>query len=226
MGCITTLEFDGLGLNCTDIPTGGVKSIYIANACDTAIGFVDKQLKEDGTTPNGMFGRVTSLAFRGLYDGAGEVYKLEFNKKDGVTGWTEAKTVSDTGLITNVPTLTVEFPKMTKAKRNLINDVLNPNVTVILFVETAAGTYHVLGAKYGMKATSGSGATGTGRTEKNAYTLVFTGEESELSFDLEDKWSNVIGKVVPAIGGEGDWAADIIANEATVPRKDCIPTGV
>lgn len=225
MGCITSLELDGIGLDCFDIPVGGVKNIYVANACDVAIGFVDKPIKIDGSTPNTEFGKVTSLAFRGVSDGLGEVYKLDFNKKDGVTGWTETKTVDTTGLVTNVPTLTIEFPKMTKSKRNLINDVLNPNVRVLLFVETAAGTYHVLGAKYGMRASSGSGATGTGRTEKNAYTLVFTGEESELSFDLTDKWANVTGKVVPALLGEGDWAADIVSNEANVPRQDCIPVG-
>jgi len=226
MGCITSLELDSLGLDCTDIPVGGVKNIYIANACDVAIGFIDKPIKIDNVTPNTEFGKVTSLAFRGVSDGAGEVYKLDFNKKDGVTGWTEVKTVDTSGLVTNVPSLTIEFPKMTKEKRNLINDVLNPNARVLLFVETAAGTFHVLGAKYGMRATSGSGATGTGRTEKNAYTLEFSGEESELSFDVTEKWANVTGKIVPALLGEGDWAADIISNEATVPRQDCIPVGV
>jgi len=217
MGCITTLELDGIGLDCLDIPTGGIKNIYIANACDTVIGFVDNPIMVD-LSENPEFGKVTCLAF-----GAGEVYKLEFNKKDGVTGWSEAKTMDDTGLVTNVPTLTIEFPKMTKEKRNIVNEVLNPNVNVILFVETAAGTYHVLGAKYGMKATSGSGSTGTGRAEKNSYTLVFEGEESELSFDLEDKWANVLAKTPPALLGEGDWAADIVTNESTVPRQSCIP---
>jgi len=215
MGCITTLELEGLGLDCTDIPTGGIKNIYIANACDTILGFVDKpELSGGGANPD--YGKVTYLAFN-----AGEVYKLEFNKKDGTTGWSEAKTVDSSGLVTNVPTLTIEFPKMTKEKRNLINSILNPNVVSLLFVETAAGTYHVLGAKYGMKATSGSGATGTGRAEKNAYTLVFTGEESELSFDLTDKWSDVVAKSVPAFGGAGDWSLD--TTESTIPRQGCIP---
>ena len=217
MGCITTLELEGIGLDCNDIPTGGIKEIYISNACDTVLGFVDKPLLEAGGA-NPEYGKVTCLAF-----GGGEVFKLEFNKKDGATGWSEAKTVDDTGLVTNVPTLTIEFPKMTKEKRNLINEILNPNVTSLLFVRTAADTYHVLGAKFGMKASSGSGATGTGRTEKNAYTLVFTGEESELSYDVSDKWANVIAKTVPALAGEGDWEADIIANESTVPRQSCIP---
>lgn len=219
MGCITTLELEGIGLDCNDIPTGGVKEIYISNACDTVIGFHDKfELDAGGANPD--YGKVTTLAF-----GSGEVFKLEFNKKDGVTGWSEAKTVDDTGLVTNVPTITIEFPKMTKEKRNLINEVLNPNVNSIIFVRTAADTYHVLGAKFGMKASSGSGATGTGRTEKNAYTLVFTGEESELSYDVQDKWGNVTSKTVPTLLGEGDWPADIIASpELNVPRQGCIPS--
>jgi hypothetical protein len=225
MGCTTNFELEGIGLDCNDIPTGGIKSIYIANAQDTVLGFVDKPIKQDGTTPNTEYGKVTCLAFRDN-GGTGEVFKLDFNRKDGATGWSEAKTVDNTGLITSVPTLTIELPKMTKEKRNMINEVLNPNANVLLFVETAAGTHHVLGAKYGMRATSGSGATGTGRTEKNAYTLVFTGEESELSYDLADKWSNVVNKVTPTLAGEGDWEADIIANESTVPRQGIIPTPV
>lgn len=220
MGCITTLELEAIGLDCNDIPTGGVKNIYISNACDTVLAFVDNAELAGGGA-NTAFGKVTSLAF-----GAGEVYKLEFNKKDGVTGFTEAKTIDDTGLVTSIPTLTIEFPKMTKEKRNLLNEVLNPNVTSLLFVETAAGTYHVLGGKYGMKASSGTGSSGTGRAEKNTYTLVFTGEESELSYDVTDKWANVVAKTVPALLGEGDWEADIIASESTVPRQGCIPTAV
>ena len=209
MGCITTLELDGIGLDCNDIPTGGIKNIYIANACDVILG-----VNDDATTAD--FGKVTILAFD-----AGKVFKLDFNKKDGVTGWSEAKTIDDTGLVTNVPTLTMEFPKMTKEKRNMINDLLNPNVSVLLFVETAADTHHILGAKYGMAAKSGAGATGTGRTEKNAYTLTFDGEESELSYDLTDKWANVVNKVVPANGGEGDYST--IPAGTVIPRLGCIP---
>ena len=37
MGCTTTLELDKIGLDCTDIPTGGIKNIYVANACDVAL---------------------------------------------------------------------------------------------------------------------------------------------------------------------------------------------
>ena len=215
MACVTNVELDNITLDCNDIPTGGVKRVFIANACDTVIGFGDKaELDGGGDNPN--FGKVTILAFDNS-----EVFQLEFNKKDGVTGWTEQKTVDNTGLVTNVPTFTIEFPKMTLSKRNMINDVLNPNVKVLLFIESAAGTYQVLGAKFGMMASEGSGDSGSGRTEKNAYTLTFVGEESELSYDVEDKWGNVAGKVAPSLGGEGDWQND--ATESTIPRQHCIP---
>jgi len=215
MGCITDIGLENITLDCNDIPTGGVKKVYIANACDTVIGVGDKpELANATANPN--FGKVSILAFDNS-----EVFELEFNRKDGVTGWTEQKTVDNSGLVTNVPTFTIEFPKMTLSKRNMINDVLNPNVKVLLFIESAAGTYQVLGAKYGMSASEGSGDSGSGRTEKNAYTLTFTGEESELSYDVEDKWANVTGKVAPSLGGEGDWQND--TTEAYVPRQHCIP---
>ena len=212
MGCITTTVLDHIVLDCDDIPTGGVKAVYIANACDTVIGF-----EEDDS--DAEFGKVGMLAF-----GGGKVFKMEFNTKDGVTGWEETKTVESSGIVTNVPVFTIEFPKMTKEKRQFVNDVLNPNSTSLLFVEDAAGTKHVLGAKFGMRATEGVGVTGTGRTDKNSYTLTFTGEETEFSYDVEDKWANVEAKTPPTSGGEGDWSDSTAAGTLTIPRQSCLPT--
>ena len=88
MGCITSIELEGIGLDCNDIPVGGLKKVFIANACDTVIGFHDKpELAGGGDNPD--FGKVTCLAF-----GAGEVYELEFNKKDGATGFRIPKNIS------------------------------------------------------------------------------------------------------------------------------------
>ena len=228
MGCSTDIILDGISLDCNDIPTGGLKQIFVSNACDVALGFVDKELKDSDGLVNPEFGKVTCCGFTPTQADPeiGEVWNLEFNKKDGVTGFIENKTVDPSGLTTNIPTLTIEFPKMTLSKRTLINDVLNPNVTVIVFIETAAGTKHCLGAKYGMRATSGEGVTGTGRTDKNVYTLILTGEETDLSFDMEDIWDNVVNRIsVDTTGATNvDWVADQATNESTVPRQDCIPT--
>lgn len=227
MGCTTNFVLNGVTLNCEDIPTGGIKSIYIATACDAAIAFVDKPLKIAGTV-NADFGKVVCCGFRETASpGVGAVYSLEFNKKDGVTGFVENKTVDPSGLTTNVPTVTVEFPKMTPEKRQFLNSILNPNVTLLLFVETAAGTKHVLGAKYGMRASEAAGATGAGRTDKNAYTVTFVGEESELSYDMTDLWANVSGRVsVDKVGATNVDITDaaVLAKEPTIPRQDCVPT--
>lgn len=226
MGCSTDIILDGIVLDCNDIPTGGLKSIYIANACDVALGFVDKEIMEDDSV-NPEYGKVTCAGFNPtLADPEiGEVWNMEFNRKDGITGFIENKTVDSSGLTTNIPTLTIEFPKMTLEKRQLLNDILNPNVTTVVFVETAAGTKHCLGAKYGMRASSGEGVTGTGRTDKNVYTLILVGEETELSFDCEDIWGNIEDRVsVDTTGATNvDWVADQATNESTVPRQDCIP---
>ena len=230
MGCTTDIELKGITLDCNDIPTGGLKAIYISTACDTALGFVDKpELSGGGDNPD--YGKVVCCGFAPSQGDPeiGEVYSMEFNRKDGISGFVENKTVDTSGLTTNVPTLTVEFPKMTREKRQLLNDLLNPNVTLLIFVETAAGTKHCLGAKFGMRASSAEGATGTGRTEKNVYTVTFVGEESELSYDASDVWSNIENRVAVDTTGATmvDWR-DVVSGgsddrEATVPRQDCIP---
>lgn len=225
MACITDIVLDNITLDCNDIPTGGLKSIYISSACDVALGFVDKEIMDD-LSVNPKYGEVTCIGFNpSANPEIGEVWKIEFNKKDGVTGFIENKTVDPSGLTTNIPTVTIEFPKMTLEKRNLLNDILNPNVTSIVFIETAAGTFHTLGAKYGMRASSGDGATGTGRTDKNVYTLILVGEEAELSYDTETLWANVEDRVsVDTTGATNvDWEDDQTTNESTVPRQDCIP---
>lgn len=227
MGCTTDVLLDKITLNCEDIPTGGLKSIYLSTACDVALGFVDK-VKKDAGTVNPDYGKVVCIGFAptDADEQVGKVYSLEFNKKDGVTGFVENKTIDPSGLTTNIPSLTVEFPKMTSEKREFLNAALNPNVSLIIFVETAAGTKHCLGAKYGMRASAAEGATGTGRTEKNVYTVTFVGEESELSYDCSGLWDNVKNRVsVDTTGATGvDWEAVQVTTECTVPRQDCIPT--
>ena len=225
MSCETNLELDNLSLDCYDIPVGGLKSIYIANACDVALGFVDKALKTDNSE-NPKYGQVTCLGFKGsVTPASGEVYKWEFNKRDGVTNLTDAKTVDQSGLTTVIPTLTLEFPKTDAMKLNLANKLSNTNVELLMFIETTAGTKHVLGAKFGMRVSEVTDQSGTGRTDKNIITITFVGEESELSYDVETLWDNIINKAstLDPAATNVDWEADIVTNESYVPRKRCIP---
>ena len=222
MGCKTDEQLDNISLDCNDIPVGGIREIYIANACDVALGVQDKM--EAGGSPNAQFGKVTTLGFRGASTaGSGKVYQIEFNKKDGTTSFTDAKTVESSGIVTVVPTLVVELPRMNGSKRKFLNEMSTGVGKYLVFLKTTAGTKHLLGAKFGMKVSEIAGTTGTGRTEKNTYKLTLVGEELELAYDLEDLWNNVVNKVSVTQSGASnvDVAAD---TDAFIPRKNCIPT--
>jgi len=218
MGCITNIALDNISLDCNDVPVGGLAEVYAAGACETALAVHPKADDTD-------YGKASILSFAGeSAAGTGKVYKLEFNKRDGVTSFTDAKTVDATGLVTVTPTLTLELPKMNEAKRSLLNKMANGNGKYLVFLKTSAGTKHVLGAKFGMKVSSVSGTTGTGRTDKNTYTITFTGEESELAYDISDVWDNVVNKVSIDQAGATNHDTSAATADAFVPRTDCIPT--
>jgi hypothetical protein len=67
-----------------------------------------------------------------------------------------------------------------------------PGVELVAFVETAAGTKHLIGFDYGLYASTVDGTSGTGRSEKNRYQLTLTGEEDSLAYDLGSEWADVI----------------------------------
>ena len=222
MGCDTSIELDNISLACSDVPVGGLKEIYIAAACSVALGLQDKM--EITGSPNADFGKATTIGFKGdSTPGSGEVFSLEFNKRDGATSYTDAKTVDASGIVTVVPTLVLEIPKMTNDKRNILNQMSTGTAKYVVFVKTTAETYHVLGGKFGMKVSEISGVTGTGRTEKNTYTLTLVGEETELSYDCEDLWdANVVGRA--SVLDTGAANVDVSADtDAYVPRMKCIP---
>lgn len=217
MGCLTTTELLNVSLDCNDVPVGGLKRVFIAGACQTALSIIDDR-------DNALFGTVEVLAFETESGNVGKVYELEFNKRDSATSFTDAKTVDASGIVSSIPTLTIEFPKMTNSKRNVLNDLATGVGNYLVFVETAAGTKHVLGAKFGMRVSEIKGTTGTGRTEKNAFTVTMVGDESELSYVINDMlWGNVVNKVsvdhFTAVGID----LDTEAIEGFVPRSSCAP---
>ena len=52
------------------------------------------------------------------------------------------------------------------------------------FVETAAGTYHMVGYDFGLYAGTVDGASGVARTDKNRYQLTLTGDENVLAYTM------------------------------------------
>jgi len=112
------------------------------------------------------------------------VSQISFNNKDGFSVFSEVKTVSADGIVSTVPTVSVELPKMTADKITALNDISKGGAELVAFVKTAAGTYHVCGLDYGLYAGTVDANSGTGRAEKNRFQLTLTGDEQGLSYSI------------------------------------------
>ena len=178
MGCTSSVTLAGITYDCTDVPYGGIKSLYISRKDDTVLTMSDTDT-------------ISDLTFTATDD----LVQLEFNNKDGFSNFTDVKTVDAAGSVTVVPTISVEFPKMTKAKRDELNAIANAGLELIAWVETAAGTYHCVGSEYGLYAQTINGQSGASRSDKSVYQLTLTGEENSLSLDAAAVWSLVLTPV-------------------------------
>jgi hypothetical protein len=182
MACTTTLT--GIQFQCDDIPTGGITKVLLGDYA-TVRGKVSANATTGVVTitPTGA-GLVTDNV----------VDLFEFNIKDGFSVMTDVKTVNSDGTFSVVPTLSVEFPRMDADKRLELEKISNPLGRLIAFVETAAGTYHMLGYDFGLYFATVDGSTGTGRGEKNRWQMTLTGEENSLSYAVASAdWGKVIG---------------------------------
>ena len=156
MACDIT---SGFSLGCRD-NTGGIKSVYI------------------------LSGSVTSVtdASEGLIDaisGSGTFYNFElFRQTSDYTE--EVAVVPENGTVVYNQTANLSFFKLQTSLRNQIK-VLAQNPTIRMIVETNnadnTSKYVYVGEEYGMQLLTGTGATGTAFSDKNGYTLAFTGVE-------------------------------------------------
>jgi len=165
-------------LDCNDVPIGGITKAMVAKLSDiTSFTEVD--------------GEITVISVL-----ADKVVDLEFNSKDGFSNFTDVKTVDDSGIVTAIPTIALEFPKMTLAKRNALDNLTTSGLELVCFIETAAGERHACGLDFGLMGSEVSGQSGTGRTEKNTYSLTITGEETNLSRLIDSAtWADLLTKV-------------------------------
>ena len=178
MACTPTLS--DVTFSCEDLGIGGLKSVYLGHKSDLAP--VDVTNGTVSITP----------ATTGLYTD-GDVVKVQFNLKDGFSVFTDVKTVTADGITTTVPTIAIEVPSMTPAHRDALDAIAQAGVELVAFVETAAGTKHLIGFDFGLYASTVDGTSGTGRAEKNRYQLTLTGEEGSLAYNIEDaEWAKVI----------------------------------
>lgn len=178
MPCDLSVLNADVTLDCSDVPVGGiVKALVMKYADLTAFTEVD--------------GELTSVTIA-----ADKVHDLEFNSKDGFSNFTDEKTVDDSGIVTATPTLSLEFPKMTVEKRNALEGLSTSGQELVCFIETAGGMFHALGLDFGMQGSEVSGNSGAGRADKNAFSITFTGEETNLARLIDDTtWADILTKV-------------------------------
>ena len=168
MACNVTLA--NISYSCDDVAIGGIVELHIANKTDAVAALT---LDSDDRVVTAVSAAVTGIS------------EISFNNKDGFSVFSEVKTVSADGIVSTVPTISVELPKMTADKITKLNDISKGGAELVAFVETAAGTYHVCGLDYGLYAGTVDANSGTGRSEKNRFQLTLTGDEQGLSYSID-----------------------------------------
>ena len=183
MPCELSATLTDITFSCTDIPTGGLTRVLIADYYNVRDNSLVTVSGNDVTVSPAATGLVTDS----------DAFDLEFNNKDGFSVFTDVKTVNADGSFSVVPTISVEFPVMTKAKRDSLQDMSSPYARVVALIETAAGTHHVVGLDFGLYFATIDGGSGTTRSEKNRFQITMTGEEDTLAYYVEDaEWVKVI----------------------------------
>ena len=203
------LSLADVTFGCTDLGIGGLKSVYVANRSALISNNEGAIPTGNAWTPisvNGDTVTVTqdpSITAQGDDNsilgtiGAGESAQISFNLKDGFSVFTDVKTVSADGVVSTVPTIAVEVPSMSAGHRDALNELARAGAELVAFVETAAGTYHMVGFDYGLYAATVDGTSGTGRSEKNRYQVTLTGDEDSLALALTaDQWADITDSVV------------------------------
>jgi len=206
MGCTPASALSGITYDC-DVPTGGLKRIFLAyrqGDGSTAIGFMENTTppstdgnpialieSNTGTTITGSGGtylvpdQAGAIAGSGVSGTPNVFYELEFNRKDGFSNFADVKTVNADGSVEAVPSIQVEMPKMDFDKHAELIKMSQGNVELVAAIETAAGTYHIVGCDFGLYAGTVDGSSGNSRTEKNRWQLTLTGSETELAVNVE-----------------------------------------
>jgi len=183
MACNVTLA-NNISYSCDDVAIGGIVKLAIANKADllgTGGGLAAATI---ATTTRKISGTITAQPAPTASDDG--IIRIDFNNKDGFSVFSEVKTVSADGVVSCVPTISVELPKMTPAKVEELNVISKGGAELVAMVETAAGTYHVVGLDYGLYAGTVDANSGTGRSEKNRFQLTMTGDELGLGYFLEE----------------------------------------
>ena len=170
MGC-GVVNIASISYVCDDIPTGGMVKLFLA-AKDKTHATIDEN------------GNVTDLYF----DYFNRPVEIGFDYRDGYSNFVDAETTENNTVSVNKPVINVQIPIMNAAHRNALDGLVNYRDNLVAFIESAAGTKHMVGYNRGLNITKIEGKTGVTLGDPNIYQIEITGEEKELSYNVEDFW--------------------------------------
>ena len=177
MGCFVDFSATtDISYSCEELSTGGLKTVLIC----------DKSNLDDLGDFTVADGSVTVNSAVGLATDGVNIVQLGFNNKDGFSNFTDVKTLNADGSGSAVPTIQLEFIRMGTELRNKLETIARPGAELVAFVETAAGTYHMVGYDFGLYAGTVDGASGVARTDKNRYQLTLVGDENVLAYTMTE----------------------------------------
>lgn len=182
MSC--TIDFTGLNdilYNCDLDFSGGLKAIRLMERAEYQSAVDAGEIEVNSTS--GEYDFVSGVTALAAITGI-DVIALNFNNKDGFSNLTDVKTVNADGSASVVPTIQVEFARMSAGLRNTLESIAKGGAEMVAIVETAAGTVHAVGTEFGLYASSVDGASGASRTDKNRFQLTLTGEENSLAYGV------------------------------------------
>jgi len=155
--------FDTLNINATNQITGSGGSYLIQDADASAIGTI-----ASATNP---------------------WVEIPFNANDEVSNFIDEKTTNTNGTSETVPTLEIELALMSAERQQALREMTRGGLPLVAAIETVAGTFHIAGGDFGLVG-SVSGASGSQRSDKNAYTLTLTGRERDLAIAFDASGTN------------------------------------
>lgn len=159
-------------MNCNSITLAN-----IAKDCESNIGGIKKVWltlwQEDMFTVSGS--TVTGVKSGTTW------YEYSFRKNTG--SFESTQTISDTGNNYFTNTLTMVFSRMETAKRTAVQALSIGEVAGIIL--DCNGKYWCFGQDEAGVSAGNSGATGTAKSDTNAYTVVLNDESLELPMEVE-----------------------------------------
>ena len=188
--CTPLFAIPSITFDC-DIPLGGLSRVYVTylqgdgssiygfndldiNATNTIIGSGGSYLIQDADAT--AMGAITAANNPWV--------EIPFNTNDEVSNFIDEKTTNTNGTSETVPTIELELALMSAERQQALREMSRGGLPLVAAIETAAGTYHIAGADFGLVG-SVSGASGSQRSDKNAYTLTLTGRERELAIAFD-----------------------------------------